>query len=53
MKFIWPELFFSNPPIIERMVDFPHPDGPTNAMNWFSFINKFMFLIAHMTCFFV
>ncbi len=30
-----PDVMSSSPAIIRRVVDFPHPDGPTKTMNSF------------------
>ena len=43
---IVPLEIFSSPATIRKVVDFPHPEGPTNTMNSPSLISKLMFLTA-------
>src|SRR3546814_4742176 len=39
---MWPELTSSSPASIRRVVDFPHPEGPTSTMNSPSPISRSM-----------
>lgn len=41
-----PELISSSPAIILKVVDFPHPDGPTKTTNSLSYISMFTSLTA-------
>jgi hypothetical protein len=43
---IVPLVIFSSPATIRNVVDFPHPEGPTNTMNSPSLISKLMLLTA-------
>ena len=44
--YISPDVFSSNPEIIDNNVDFPHPLGPIMLTNSPSFILKFTFFSA-------
>src|SRR5579859_7529996 len=41
-----PEVISSSPAIIRRVVDLPHPEGPTRTMNSRSSISRLMFFTA-------